>query len=355
MTKKTQVLIIGGGPAGLSAAIYTSRAKLKTTVIAGIRTGGQLMWTSIIENFAGFHQGIKGPQLMINMIKQAQNFGSEIDYSHVSAVDFSHQPFKIWTTIPLKHTYQELENLPLKQLSVIQQEIKRQSPNYLTNSVIVATGSVPLNINVDGEKKFLGKGISICAVCDSSFYKDKDVVVVGGGDVALEDALTLTKFAKNVTILHRKDKFKASQVMQEKVFKNKKIKILWNSQITKFIGQNKLEKIKINTNGQIKELLINGVFLAIGSKSATSIFASNIKLDEKGFIVTRKSLTKLGLELALKNLKGPIINYPSMTNVLGVFGAGDCLDVHYRQAIIAAGSGAQAGIDTANYLELKNI
>lgn len=350
-TKKTQVLIIGAGPTGFSSAIYTSRADLKTTIIAGIRTGGQLMSTTEIENYAGFDQGIQGPKLMTNMMKQAQRFGSEIDYSHVTAVDFNQKPFKIWTTIPQGYTYQDLENLPKDKLNKVQVEIKKNQPNYLTQSVVIATGSIPLKLNVEGEKKFFGKGISICAVCDAAFYKDKEAIVVGGGDVALEDALALTKFAKKVTIVHRRDQFKASKPMQEKVFANEKITILWNTSVTKFIGNEKLESVELTSNERSYNQKTDGVFLAIGNKSATSIFASSLTLNKKGFIITRKSLNKEGLEMGLNNLdKNNNIIYPTMTAVDGVFAAGDCIDVRYKQAIIAAGNGAQAGIDVAEYL-----
>jgi thioredoxin reductase (NADPH) len=349
--KKTQVLIIGAGPAGFSSAIYTSRANLKTTVIAGIRTGGQLMWTTEIENYAGFEKGIRGPELMTSMMKQAQRFGSEIDYSHVTAVDFSQKPFQVWTAIPKNYTYQDLENLPKQKLAEVQNEIKKTQPNYLADSVIIATGSVPLKLNVEGEKKFFGKGISICAVCDASFYKDKDTIVVGGGDVALEDALALTNFAKSVTLIHRRGEFKASKAMQDKIFKNNKIKVLWNTSVTKFIGDQNLEKVELTNEKESCQKKIDGVFLAIGNKSATSVFASSLNLHKNGFILTRKSLTKQGLEMGLNNLDNRnVVVYPSMTQIEGVFGAGDCVDVRYKQAIVAAGSGAQAGIDVAEYL-----
>lgn len=349
--KKTQVLVIGAGPAGFSSAIYTSRANLKTTIVAGIRTGGQLMSTTEIENYAGFEQGIRGPELMTNMMKQAQRFGSEIDYSHVTAVDFSQKPFKVWTTIPQGYTYQDLENLPQDKLIQVQEEIKKGQPNYLAETIIIATGSIPLKLNIEGEKELFGRGISICAVCDAAFYKDKNTIVVGGGDVALEDALALTKFAKSVAIVHRRGEFKASKAMQDKVFANEKIKIMWNTSITKFVGSQKIEAVELLNAGKISKQNIDGVFLAIGNKSATSVFASNLRLNLKGFIITRKSLNKEGLEMGLQNLdQHNYIIYPTMTSVDGVFAAGDCTDVRYKQAIIAAGNGAQAGIDVAEYL-----
>jgi thioredoxin reductase (NADPH) len=298
------VVIIGSGPAGLTAAIYAARAELKPVVISGMQPGGQITLTTMVENFPGFPDGIMGPDLMDNMRKQAERFGTRFIDEEVIEVDFKSKPFTIKTD---------------------SQEIK-------TKAVIIATGAVAKWLGVPGEKEFMGKGVSGCATCDGFFFRGKEVVVVGGGDTALEDALYLTKFANTVTIIHRRDQFRASKIMQERVFANSKIKIIWDSVVTEIKGDSKVTSVKIKNvkTGEEKELKTDGVFVAIGHSPATEIFKGQIEIDNQGFIVKKEN---------------------TETSVKGVFVAGDVADTRYKQAIVAAGEGAKAAIDVEKYLQ----
>lgn len=292
------VIIIGSGPAGLTAGIYTSRANLKTLMIAGVKWGGQLMLTTTVENFPGFLDGIQGPKLMEVMRRQAEGFGVEVVEKNVTRVDFSKQPFVV--------------------------------DEYLAKSVIIATGAVTQWLNVPGEQNLIGRGVSSCAPCDAPFFKDKKVIVVGGGDAAMEEAMVLSKFASEVTIVHRRDEFRASKIMQSRVLSNPKIKVLWNTQIAEIIGKDQVEGVKFS-NGSHES--VDGVFIAIGHKPASEVFGGKIELDEKYY--AKRSGQK----------------YHTMSNVEGVFVAGDVHDYHFRQAITAAGYGCEAAIEAERWLD----
>ena len=294
------VIIIGSGPAGLTAAIYTTRADLKTLVIAGAKWGGQLMLTTLVENFPGFQDGIQGPELMQNMRKQAERFGAEfLDEDFISS-DFSSKPFKITAS----------------------------DKTFEARSIIIATGADTKWLEVPGEKEKIGRGVSSCAPCDAFFFKNKNVIVVGGGDSAMEEALVLTKFATSVTLVHRKNSFRASEIMQKRVKDNPKIKIIYNSEVVEILGDTNVTGVKIKNNqtNQINEMLIDGVFVAIGHFPNTGKF-KDIELDENGFIKVYDHF---------------------LTNKEGVFVAGDA---QYKQAITAAGYGCSAALEAEKWLE----
>ena len=297
------VIIIGSGPAGYTAGIYTSRGKLKTLIISGSLPGGQLMTTSEVENYPGFPNGIFGPELMMNMRQQAERFGSLIVDDEVIEVNFKETPFFV----------------------------KTYSKEYLSKSIIVCTGASPRKLGILGEEEYGGRGVSYCATCDGPFFKGEDIVVVGGGDTALEEATFLTKFGKSVKIIHRRDSLKGSKILQEKSFANPKIKFLWNSIITKISGDKKISKIFIkNVNNQEeKELDVGGLFIAIGHEPNTKLFKDQLELDEHGYILLREN---------------------TKTSVDGVFAAGDVHDFHYRQAVTAAGYGCMAALDVEKWL-----
>src|ERR1035437_1637952 len=297
------VIIIGSGPAGLTAAIYTTRADLKTLVISGVKWGGQLMLTTEVENFPGFPDGIMGPELMANMRKQAEKFGTEFVDDDFTASDFSKKPFKISVG----------------------------DKTFETKTVIIATGADTKWLGAPGEKEKIGRGISSCAPCDAAFFRNKNVIVVGGGDSAMEEALVLTKFADNVTLVHRRDSFRASEIMQKRVKENPKIKLIFNSEITEVLGELKVEKVKIKNNqtNEINEMPIDGIFVAIGHMP-NSAMLTGIDLDEQGFIKIRDHY---------------------LTNIEGVFVAGDIHDNHYKQAITAAGYGCAAALEAQKWLD----
>ena len=298
------VIILGSGPAGLTAAIYISRSQLRTLVVAGAMWGGQLMLTMEVENFPGFKEGILGPNLMDTMRKQAERFGAEMIFEDATAVDFSSKPFR--ATVGSKV--------------------------YQGKSVIIATGASAKWLGLESESRLRGRGVSVCATCDAAFFKDKKVVVVGGGDTAMEEALTLSKFVRKVKVIHRRDELRASKILQERVFKNPKIDIVWNSTVQKILGKDKVEGVRLKKvdSDEEFELACDAVFIAIGYKPNTEIFKGQVELDEKGYVVASN-----GTE----------------TSVEGVFAAGDVEDYRYRQAITAAGEGCKAALDTEKYLE----
>jgi thioredoxin reductase (NADPH) len=302
------VIIIGSGPAGYTAAIYTARANLKPALIEGSQPGGQLTITTEVENFPGFPNGLDGPQLMENMKKQAARFSTEFLQNNVTSVDLSKRPFSI--VLDNKNTIQ-------------------------TKTLIIATGATARLLGMESETKLMGYGVSACATCDGFFYRDLDVMVMGGGDTAVEEAIFLTRFAKTVTIIHRRDALRASKIMQEKAFKNEKIKFQWNSVIEEIldVGQQKVTGVKLkNTKtGEISTYPCDGVFIAIGHSPNTAIFKGQLDMDETGYLLTQPGTSK--------------------TNVPGVFAAGDVQDHVYRQAITAAGSGCMAAIDAERFLE----
>ena len=297
-------IIIGSGPAGLTAALYAARAELKPLVIGGIAPGGQLMLTTDVENFPGFPEGILGPELMEKMIKQVERFGTEIINENVVSVDFSSNPFKV----------------------------KTDSAEFLAHTVIIATGAEANWLNLPNEQRLRGKGVSACATCDGFFFKEKEVVVIGGGDSAMEEANFLTKFATHVTIVHRRDDFKASKIMLKRAQDNPKISFVTNVTVTDVLGENSVEGIvtKHNESGEEKTISAQGYFAAIGHTPVTKIFKdAGIEVNDKGYVVPKEF---------------------TMTNIPGVFVAGDVHDHRYRQAVTAAGAGCAAALDVEKYL-----
>lgn len=301
-----QVIIIGAGPAGWTAAIYAARANLNPVVLEGIQPGGQLTTTTSVENFPGFPESLDGTQLMMQMRAQAERFGTRIQSGEVLSVDFKRQPFRLKLD-----DGQELEAL----------------------SVIIATGASAQYMGLASEQKLLGHGVSGCATCDGALYRGKPVAVVGGGDTAMEDALFLTRFAEQVTLIHRRDDFRASQIMAERVKQHPKIKIMWDTVVDEVRDVARAEvtglKLKNVKTGAFTELPVAGVFIAIGHQPNTKAFAGQINLDDKGYIIAEHTCT----------------------NVAGVFAAGDVQDRVYRQAVTAAGSGCMAAIEVERYLK----
>lgn len=349
-----QVVIIGSGPAGYSAAIYNSRARLEPVLYAGLASGGQLMNTTDVENYAGFPEGIMGPDLMIGMRQQAQKFGTTIHDKYVTAVDFTQRPFRIWTNVPEGFNPQEFSKLKPDEMAAFREQVMQAEPEIVAKSVIIATGAAPITLGIPGEEEFWAKGVSACAVCDAAFFKEKKVFVVGGGDSAMEDSMALTKFASEVHILHRRDVFRASKIMQERVLNHEKITVHWNTTLQEIMGSQMVEKIKVLENGEEKEYDAQGVFLAIGHRPMNVIFQDQVELDAHGYVVTRQSGTKAGVAAAQTALnEDGIVTYPTMTSVEGVFAAGDGVDVRYKQAITAAGQGCAASLDAERWLETQ--
>lgn len=297
------VIIIGSGPAGLTAAIYTTRANLKTLVIAGRKWGGQLMLTTLVENYPGFPEGIQGPDLMSAMRKQAEHHGAQMLDVDFRQADYSAKPFKIRID---------------------------DDKEYLARTVIVATGADTKWLEVPGEKERIGRGVSSCAPCDGAFFKEKRVIVVGGGDSAMTEALVMTKYANEVTIVHRRDAFRASEIMQRRIKENSKIKILYNSEITEILGAGKVESVKIKNNqtNEVKEMPIDGIFVAVGHIPNSQLF-KGIDVDEQGFIRVYDH---------------------TKTNIEGVYVAGDVHDATYKQAVTAAGFGCMAALEVEKWL-----
>lgn len=350
--KTEKLVIIGSGPSGYTAAIYAARAELKPIVFTGVESGGQLMYTNELENFPGFPEGVIGPKFMMGLRSQAERFGAEIKDVHVTAVDFSQKPFKLWTHLPTGANIETYKSGSPEEVAAIIEKVKKDKPDMLAESVIVSTGATAIRLGVPGEKKFFGQGVSACAVCDAAFYKDKNVFVIGGGDSAMEDTMALTKFASKVTIVHRRELFRASKIMVERVLKNKKVTVLWNSELKEVQGKNGVEKVIITTNGEDKEYSAEGVFLAIGHRPVTNIFQGQLAFTKAGYILTRRSLTGEGLEKANQALDDKeYIQSPTMTSVEGIFAAGDVVDVRYKQAVTAAGMGCEAASDAERWLE----
>jgi len=311
-----EVVIVGSGPAGLTAAVYTARANLSPVVLEGEpsstsdQPGGQLMLTTEVENFPGFPEGVMGPDLMTRMRSQAERFGADLRMQKASKVNLQTHPFEIWVGAA-----------------------DAPEPTLRANAVIIATGAQSLMLGVPNEARLLGYGVSTCATCDGFFFRDRDIAVVGGGDSAMEEALFLTKFARSVTIIHRRDTLRASRIMAERAQANEKIRFLWNSTVTDVIGKDAVERLQIRNleTGAESELEVTGLFVAIGHRPNTGLFTGQLDLADDGYLITQPG--------------------SSRTNIEGVFACGDVQDSTYRQAITAAGSGCMAAIDAERWLE----
>lgn len=350
-----KLAIIGSGPAGYAAAIYTARAQLTPVVYAGVKGGGQLMLTTEVENYPGWEIGKMGPELMLGMRKQAERFGAEIIDHDVVRVDLSVRPFRIWAGHHL-HKEPEAGHIhpePMTQDMIPDHRMVRDDRTHedydTAQAVIITTGAESVPLGIPGEADYIGRGVSYCAVCDAAFFKGKRVFVAGGGDAAMEDTLALTKFASKVTIIHRREAFRASKIMQERVLSKKNlVDVLWNSEVTEVLGnREKVIGIKITNKqtGKIQERAADGVFVAIGHKPATEFLGGQIDLDEKGYV-------KTGLNYPQDSW---LTGYPTMTSVPGVFAAGDNVDFRYKQAATAAGMGVMAALDAEKWLEEDSI
>ena len=299
-----KVVIIGSGPAGLTAATYAARADLAPLMIEGFERGGQLMLTTDVENYPGFPDGIMGPELMEQFRKQAERFGTRIVSSDVSRVDFSSRPFRIWVGEDL----------------------------FEADSVIISTGASARWLGIPGEDRLRGFGVSSCATCDGFFFRDRELAVVGGGDSAMEEALFLTKFASKLTVLHRRDEFRASKIMSNRVLAHPKIEVKWNTEVKEVFGENEVTGLRLvdTVTSEESDFRVDGLFVAIGHTPNTSVFADELELDSEGYLVTVPGTTRTSIE--------------------GVFASGDVVDKVYRQAVTAAGMGCQAAIDAERWL-----
>jgi thioredoxin reductase (NADPH) len=300
------VLIAGSGPAGLTAALYTARANLHPIVIEGAEAGGQLMLTTDVENYPGFPSGILGPELMGKMREQAGRFGAEFVTADVTKVDLAGPPFRVWV----------------------------DDQEYTGKALILATGAKAKMLGLPGERQYLGRGVSTCATCDGFFYRNRELVVVGGGDSALEEATFLTRFATKVTVVHRRDRLRASKVMQDRAFANPKIEFAWNSVVVDVLGEQTVTGVRLRNlvDGSESELPVAGMFVAIGHTPNTELFGGQLELDDAGYVLTPRTPS-------------------TATSVDGVFAAGDVVDHVYRQAVTAAGTGCAAAIDAERWLE----
>jgi thioredoxin reductase (NADPH) len=306
--KHTKVLIIGSGPAGYTAAVYAARAMLKPILITGMEAGGQLSTTTDVENYPGFAQVIQGPWLMEQMRDQAKAVGTEMIADHIASVNLKSKPFEV---------------------------VGDGEQKYTADSIIISTGAQARWLNLESEQKFRGFGVSACATCDGFFFKDKTVAVIGGGNAAIEEAMFLTKFAKKVKLIHRRDSLRAEKMLQKKLMANKKIGIIWDSVVEEVIGVNEPKnvkglKIKNVKTSKIEELKIDGLFIAIGHDPATLLFKNQLKMDKEGYLITKPDSTE--------------------TNIPGVFAAGDVKDKVFRQAVTAAGMGCMAALEAEKFL-----
>ena len=311
-TKHTKVLIIGSGPAGCTAAVYAARAMLKPILVHGMEPGGQLTTTTDVENFPGFAEVIQGPWLMEQMRNQAKAVGAEMIEDHITSVNLKSKPFEV---------------------------VGDGGQKYTADSIIISTGAQARWLNIESEQKFRGFGVSACATCDGFFFKNKTVAIVGGGNAAVEEAMFLTKFASKVQLIHRRDSLRAEKMLQQKLMENKKIEIIWDSVVEEVIGDNEPKNVKglkiknVKTN-DIKELKIDGLFIAIGHDPATQLFKDQLNMDKEGYLLTKPDSTE--------------------TNIPGVFAAGDVKDKIFRQAVTAAGMGCMSALEAEKYLSSNN-
>ena len=304
------VIVIGSGPAGLTAAIYASRANLRTLVIAGQVAGGQLMLTTEVENYPGFPNGVLGPELMELWRKQAERFHTDFVDDNVTRVDFAQRPFKVWVN----------------------------EDAHEGRAVIVATGALARWLGIPSEERLKGRGVSACATCDGFFFKGLDVVVVGGGDTAMEEALYLSKLCKTVTVVHRRNEFRASKIMQDRLLKTPNVKVVWDHTIEEVLGDKKVEAVRVKNvkTGATQDLKAQGFFVAIGHAPATELFQGQLDIDAKGYVTVH-----------------PTAEFRTAANVPGVFAAGDVHDFRYRQAVTAAGFGCMAALDAERWLQTQ--
>ena len=305
MVEERDVVILGSGPAGYTAALYAARANLRPLVLKGLEAGGQLMLTTEVENYPGFADGIMGPELMDAMEKQASRFDAEIVAQVVSRVDLSERPFGVWAG----------------------------DQGWRAKTLILATGASAKWLGVPGEDRLRGRGVSACATCDGFFFRDRELVVVGGGDTAMEEATFLTRFASKVTIVHRRGEFRASKILQERVLSNPKISVIWDSVVDEIVGDGAVRAVRLRevTTNEVRELITDGVFMAIGHRPNTELVRGQLELTETGYVLVQEPTTK--------------------THMPGVFAAGDVTDVIYRQAVTAAGQGCKAAMDAERFLE----
>jgi thioredoxin reductase (NADPH) len=308
MADTYDIIIIGSGPAGYTAAIYAARANLRTLVVQGERFGGQLMLTTDVENYPGFEHGVQGPEMMEIFERQARRFGPELRAENVTAIDFTKRPFAV--------------------------TISDAAEPVFGRALILATGADALWLGLANEERLNGRGVSACAVCDGAFFKGRDLAIVGGGDTAMEDALFLTRYANRVTVLHRRDAFRASKIMQHRLLAHPKVEVRWNTVVEDVLGENAVTGVALRdvVTGEISTLAVGGLFIAIGHRPNTELFRGVITLDEQGYIQ-------------------PVEH--TMTNIPGVFAAGDVADHRYRQAVTAAGSGCMAALDAERWLEAQ--
>jgi thioredoxin reductase (NADPH) len=305
--KPVKVLIIGSGPAGLSAALYAARADLNPVVLTGMEMGGQVSLTHTVENYPGFPEGVGGTELVELFQKQAERFGAHVEYDTATEVDLSIRPFRV-------KTYQA---------------------EYLAESLVIATGATPIHLNIPGETELTGRGVSYCATCDGWFFKDKDVVVVGGGDSALEEGIFLTRYAKSITLIHRRDTLRAGVILQKRAMENPKMHFIWNTIVTDIIGDDAVKRVRLKNvqTGETSEHPTNGIFIFIGHRPNTQLFEGLLDIDERGYLRTDMTM---------------------QTRVPGVYVAGEAGDPHYRQVITSAGMGAAAAMQAIRFLEANS-
>lgn len=304
--KTYDVVIVGSGPAGLTAALYAARADLNPIIFEGPEPGGQLMQTTDVENYPGYPEGVMGPKMMEDFRQQAQKFGADCRYGYVTNIDFDKRPYKL----------------------TVDEEV-----TVFAHAIIIATGASAMWLDLPSEQRLRGKGVSACATCDGAFFRNEHVVIVGGGDTAMEEATFLTKFASKVTVIHRRDELRASKAMQNRAFENEKIEFMWDSELQEVMGEQVVQgvKVKNNNTGDITTLEdVTGVFIAIGHKPNTDLFKGVLSMDDVGYIITKGQSTE--------------------TDLPGIFASGDAMDPIYRQAVTAAGTGCRAALDAEKYL-----